>query len=92
MPPKYILSRVFSTFDMDKLGKIRRHHWKERIKISKIAKFQSDLLKTNEVIAPQSREILYLFPTIKTSVNFLYFAELYLCSLQTYHLQIWQHY
>ena len=41
----------FSTFDMDKLGKIRRHHWKERLKINKIAKFESDLLKTNEGIA-----------------------------------------
>ena len=52
---------VFSTFGMDKLRKIRRHHWKERLKISKIAKFQSDLLKTNEDIAPQSREILQRF-------------------------------
>ena len=33
---------VFSTFDMDQLGKILRHHWKERIKISKLAKFESD--------------------------------------------------
>ena len=38
-----ILSRLdrpchgISTFDMDKLGKIREHHWKERLKISKIA-------------------------------------------------------
>ena len=37
---------------MDKLGKIRRHHWKERLKTNKIAKFESDLLKTNEDIAP----------------------------------------
>ena len=34
-------STVFSTFDMDKLEKIRRHHWKERLKISKITKFES---------------------------------------------------
>ena len=27
---------------MDQLGKIRRHHWKERFKMSKIAKFESD--------------------------------------------------
>ena len=33
---------VFSTFDMDQLGEIRRHHWKERLNISKIAKFASD--------------------------------------------------
>ena len=38
----------FSTFDFDNLGKIRRHHWKERLKISKITKFESDLLKNNE--------------------------------------------
>ena len=37
-----ILSTVFSTFDMDKLReKISRHHWKERLKISNIAKFES---------------------------------------------------
>ena len=33
---------------MDKFGKIRRHHWKKRYKINKIAKFESDLLKTYE--------------------------------------------
>ena len=38
---------------MDELGKIRRFHRKERLKISKIAKFESDLLKTNKDIAPE---------------------------------------
>ena len=52
---------VVETFDMDKLGKTHRHHRKERIEISKIAKFESDLLKTNEDTAPQSREILQTF-------------------------------
>ena len=52
------LFAVFSTFDMDKLGKIRWHHWKQRLKINKIAWIESDLLKTNKDIAPQSREIL----------------------------------
>ena len=33
-------------FDIDKFGKICQHHWKEHLKISKIAKFESDLLKT----------------------------------------------
>ena len=33
----------------------------QRSKISKIAKFESDLLKTNEDTAPQSREILQTF-------------------------------
>ena len=55
------LFAVFSTFDMDKLGKTRWHHWKQRLKINKIAKFKSDLLKTNKDIAPQSREILQTF-------------------------------
>ena len=36
------LFTVFSTFDMDKLGKIRRHQLKELLKISRIAKFESD--------------------------------------------------
>ena len=37
-------STVVSTFDMDQLGKIRRYYSKEcLVKISKIAKFQSDM-------------------------------------------------
>ena len=70
---------------MDKSGKILGHHWKKHLKISETAKFESDLLKTNEDMAPQSREILQTFawwlrgggggtnlphPTIQTSVNF----------------------
>ena len=51
----------FSTFDMDQSRKIRRHHWIERLKINKIAKFQSDLLKTNDNTAPQSCKILQMF-------------------------------
>ena len=54
-------STVFSTFDMDKLEKIRRHHWKERLKINKIAKFESDTSLASEDIALQSREILQTF-------------------------------
>ena len=46
---------------MDKFGKIRQHQWKECLKISKIAKFESDLLKTNEDIASQTRTILQTF-------------------------------
>ena len=41
---------------MDKLGKTRRDHLKERLTINNIAKFESDLLKINEGTAPQSRE------------------------------------
>ena len=44
--------------DLDQLGKIRRHHWKERLYISTIVKFESDSIKTTEDVAPQSREIL----------------------------------
>ena len=58
---KYLNNRsshgfFFSTFDVDKLGKICRQHWKERPKISKIAKFESDLVKPGDNIAPQSGE------------------------------------
>ena len=70
---------LYSTFEVDKLGKIRGHHWKERLKISKIDKFESDLLTTNKDKASQSSEILQTFvwwglgtdlsPIIKTSVN-----------------------
>ena len=84
---------------MDKLGKIRRHHWKKRLKISKIAKFESDLFKTNEdTTAPQSREILQPFvwwghklaPHHQNvcKVSQLY-GELNLRSLKTNHFQIW---
>ena len=43
-------------------GKVRENqltdHWKARLKISKIAEFESDSLKTHEDIAAQSHEIL----------------------------------
>lgn len=38
------LPRFFSPFDTDKLGKIRRRHWKVRLNIGKLAKFESDCL------------------------------------------------
>ena len=44
-------STVFSTFDLDQLDKIHQHGWKECLKISNAAKFESDLLKTIEDIA-----------------------------------------
>ena len=46
---------------MDKLGQIRRLRWKERLLISKNAKFESDLLKTKEDTAHPSHEILQMF-------------------------------
>ena len=43
----------FSTFDLDQLGKTCRHHSKERLKGSEIAKFESDTPYAREVTAPQ---------------------------------------
>jgi len=40
-------STVFSTFDWDQLAKIRQHSWKERLKIRKVAKYESNMFKTN---------------------------------------------
>ena len=40
------LSTVFSTFDKDQLANIHRHYWKEHLKISKPAKFESDMSPT----------------------------------------------
>ena len=60
---------------MDQFGKIRRHHWKERLKISKIAKFESDRsLASEDIVAPQSCENLQ---TLQKYVKFGGFEELY---------------
>jgi len=40
-------STVYSTFYMDKLTKIYRHRWKENLKISNLAKFESAPHHTN---------------------------------------------
>ena len=48
------LPRFFPTFGKDQLGKILRHHWKRRLYISKLAKFESDRSKASEDIALQS--------------------------------------
>ena len=46
--PKIDPSTVFSTFDWDQLAKIPQQHcWQERLKISKVAKFENHLFKTN---------------------------------------------
>ena len=85
---------------MDKFGKICRHHIKERLKINKISKFESDLLKAYKDTAPQNSRnftdvcmvgATNLPPIIQTSVNFRNFVELYLGTLiKTYHFQIRQ--
>ena len=49
---------------MTKLTKIRRRYWKERLKISKIAQFESALLKIKEDLNPRSREILQTFTNL----------------------------
>ena len=96
--------QFFSTFDMDKSGKISQICRKEHLLINKITKFVSDFLKTNEDIAVERRTILEMFvwysgvrgtnlpPTIQMFANFHNFAELYLCSLKMYHFQTWQFY
>jgi len=49
---------VFSTFDWDQLGKSVNTAGKKYLKLnSKVINFESDLLKTNEDIALQRREI-----------------------------------
>ena len=60
----------FPTFDRDKFGKIRWHHWKDRPKMRKIVKFESDSLRANEDTAPQSRKILQTFVWGLARVNF----------------------
>ena len=70
---------------MDQLGKIRRHHWKERLNISNNAKFESDTSQAIEDIASQSCETLlrlygggkFVPFTIQTSIKFRDFKGLY---------------
>ena len=76
-------------FNFGQVREIRRHHWKERLEISEIAKFESDLLKTNKDITPHIHDILQTFyrhkvegtnflPPYKPSVNFRNFGERYI--------------
>ena len=74
---------------MDQLGKIRRHHWKERLNISNNVKFESDTSQAIEDIASQSCETLrrlygggggggkFMPFTIQTSIKFRDFKGLY---------------
>ena len=54
---------VFSTFDMDMVGKIFLHHLKEHVKVSTLAKFESDpyILSKCSDIVPQSCMNLQMF-------------------------------
>jgi len=40
---------VFSTFHMDQLAKIHRNRWKELLKISRVAKFESNKMKLTKI-------------------------------------------
>ena len=50
-------STTSSTFDMNQLVRIYRHCRKERLKITKLAKFESDMSETSEDIAPQNANV-----------------------------------
>ena len=52
--------RLFHSFNFwlgfwEQLAKTREHSWKEHLETGEAAKFESDLFKTNEGIAPLSR-------------------------------------
>ena len=80
------LFRGFSTFCKDWSGKIRRHYWKERLKITKIAKFESDTSLASDLqnftdVCMVGGTNLPL--TIQTFVKFLDFKEVYLHKFST---------
>ena len=76
----------FSTFFMCKSGKIRRLCWKKRLKISEIANFESDLLKSNiRYSSSESRNFTKICTVggyklaphpVQSSANYCGFAEL----------------
>ena len=45
------------------------HHWKQRLKISKIADLKSDLSNTDEEVAPQDPKVLRAFVWWGTGTN-----------------------
>ena len=52
-------SMVFKlTFDKDQLANIHQHYWKERLKVSKLVKYKSDMSQASEDTALQSCEHL----------------------------------
>ena len=99
-------STVFSTFDVDKLGKIQGHHWKKHLKISELAKFESDnyVLGERRYNAAKLGNLhTFVFwgailpsslpsPNIQTSVNYRNFGELNLRQLSKNHFQTWRFY
>ena len=89
------LRTVFSTFDMDKLGKIRHSEEKKRLQFNKIVKFECDLLKTNDDLGLHSPDFLLRFvwwrARIQTAVKFRGFEELYLHSQGSQLATNWSH-
>jgi len=61
MDPPLTSSQLLTGICWDQLAKIRQHEYKERLRVSKSTKFEHDLMKANEDIAPQSRRILQTF-------------------------------
>ena len=74
---------VFSTFHMDQLAKIHWNRWKELLKISKVAKFESNKMKLTKIWLPKVAKFYRRLyggegggqvyappPTIQTSVKF----------------------
>ena len=78
---------VFSTFDMDKLGKIRRHHWKSVLKLIQLLSLKVicwKLIKKQLLKVTKLYRLLYggghkLTPH---HTNICKFSELYLRSLK----------
>ena len=54
---------------MNKWRNIRRHHWKERLKISKTARFESDTSEVSEDIAVQSCDNFQTLVWLEASVS-----------------------
>ena len=63
---------------MDQLGKVRQHHWKERLQISQTTNFESDMAhKSRHFTDVCMTGSTNLPPNIQRSVNFRNFAKLY---------------
>ena len=76
--------------------KIHRHYWKRRVKIRKVAKYESEMSKASEDIALKSKHFkdvcITVAPTIQTSVKSRDFADPYPRYFSTHHSQTWQLY
>ena len=80
-------STTFWTFDWDQSAKTRQHEWKERLKISEVAKFERDCWKLMNIFLPKVAKFYKLLyewqvrtPTLRMSVKFSDLMEQYLRS------------